>query len=103
MMKLELIIEKTANRKYAVRLSADKHRSIQHYETTNELFALYKSLQVACYENRFADFDVVTNSAAFAYELKHLEANRQRLAIITKQTLRRNRCTIKSAALKEID
>lgn len=103
MKELQITIEKIASRKYAVSVTVGNHSSIQYYETTNQLFALHKSLQRACYNNRFDDFAVITNSPEFAYELQHLAGNRQRLSLITKQTLKRTKCTIASAVVKEND
>lgn len=93
-MKLVITTEMIANKKYAVTVEVGEYYANSYFETSNEIFALYKGLQLACYNCRNTAFEVVTNSASFAYDLKHIAESKQRLALITKQTLRRTGCSI---------
>lgn len=98
-LKVALNIEKIETNQFAVKIEAGDFKAIEYYDTTNTLFCLYKSLMLALYNSREKALNVEVNSAAFAYDLKHIDDNKQRLSLMLKQTLRRTKTTINSVSI----
>lgn len=98
-IKITLKLEKIESNQFAVRITAGDFKAIEYYDTTNKLFCLYKSLMLALYNSCEKSLNVEVNSAAFAYDLKHIEDNNQRLSLMLKQTLRRTKTTINSVSI----
>lgn len=102
-MKLELMIEKLANTKLVVHAETADFNANYFYSTTNEIYALYKSLHMVIQKHKGTNYDVITNSDAFAYELRRYANSGQRLANLTQEKLVRNYSKITSVTVKEID
>lgn len=102
-MKLELTIEKLTDAKRVVHAEMADFNANYFYNTTNEIYALYKSLHLVIQSHKGATYDVITNSDAFAYELRGYANSGQRLAKLTQEKLVRNYSKITSVTVKEID